>query len=106
MSAAARSVSLSSSYVPVILEDGVPISDTKVSDGMLLERVNHALQLARLAVDNDTKGNYEAAVLHYKETITILETSVISAPEENQQEMFDLVHKFLFLLHFKLGAAI
>ncbi len=71
--------------------------------GFVLERVNHALQLARLAVDEDSKSNYEAASVHYKETITILETSVISSPEEYQQQMFDLVRFSIpsFLIHYR-----
>src|SRR5687767_4660521 len=89
-------------------ETSPPATEQKLTE-MLSERVCYALSKAKMAgtisyetvvqqdevnlntVESDTKKDYATAILNYKETIDILETCVISAPEENQQEMFDLV---------------
>ncbi len=70
--------------------------ESKDKEDLLLERITQALQIAKAAVESDTKGDYPVAASLYKECLEILETDVLSAPEDNQRKMFELVNHFDF----------
>ncbi len=73
--------------------------ESKDKEDLLLERIAQALQIAKLAVESDIKGDYAPAAASYKECLEILETDVLSAPEDNQRKMFELVNTLNFPIY-------
>jgi hypothetical protein len=62
---------------------------------LLIDKIKETLQLAKIAVESDKKGDYANAHLKYKETITNLENFINNILEEKQKEIInDLIKKY------------
>jgi len=63
-------------------------------DPGLREKIGHALQSAKAAVECDSKQDFTNAIVSYKECIEILEINLDQLPEENHPKAKELINRY------------